>query len=482
MNPFGTRTTLRDQLTLAITLGVLAVAIPNALLDIVLGWQYLKQHAIRQGTQVAQVLAQQAPLALLYDSASNADAFAQRALSFPGVIEVSIERTDKSILLLARADGVPLPALPAALTPTARAGDAAFLAAETEATLHFVAPVVIKLPEHPFEAEPAQEPELIGQVRIVQSKAQLQENFRQLSVLKLAIMTAGTLCLLLLIRHVAHRVTLSLNTLSAAMTQMAQGGAWCQVSARAPRDLAAMIEVFNRLVATLQERERELDQAMADQGRLVSHLQAAREDQNRTIARELHDSIGGNLTSLKLRLSLLLEDLPLDSPFRPPVADLRELSHDTLAQTKHITTLLRPTMLDVLGLAATLQWLADEFTRTTRIPCATSLELHNSLPPERNIAIFRIVQEAFTNIARHAQCSQANLVAHSEHDILRLVIADNGCGLPEEAALAKDSFGLLNLRERALFLGASFEILSSPGKGVKLEILIPWHSPETACA
>ncbi len=428
------------------------------------------------------MFAHQAQLALLYDSPDNASDFARRALSFPGVVRAEIDHADGRVLLMSPPLG------PNEAPPRVRAmpvsnednDDPVSMVGETNGAWEFVAPVFINKTAHAPELDVDQrQPVLLGHVRIFQSKELLVQNVRHLLALQIGVLVAVALVMLTYVRRLVSRATAPLVDMTSAMDGISRGGPWTPVPVTGPRDLQHMASIFNGLIATLIEREYDLDQAMYRQGQLLNHLHEAREDQNRTIARDLHDSIGGNLTTLKLRLALLMEDLPDTHPIRQSLAALHVLSHDTLLLTKHITALLRPTMLDTLGLTATLQWLADEFSHTTRVSCKLHLTATCSLTAERNIAVFRIVQEALTNISRHAKCTEVELVTTSDDKHLYVSVWDNGQGFDTSQVTAKtQSYGLLSMRERVLYLGGELQISSSPGSGVKLDIRVPLAANE----
>lgn len=483
VNLFGPSTSLRDHLTLTVTIGVLCIVVPASLINIWMGWSHLERTSLQQGGEVAKMLANQAQLALIYDSPDNASDFTRRALSFPGVVRVEITHSDGRALLVSP----PYPANEVvAPIPTVTPGDGEALSMSEgpNGTWQFVAPVLANAstPATQFELEDPQ-PNLLGQVRVSQSKHLLVANMKQLLALQVAVLIVVAACMLLYVRRLVSRVTSPLSEMTTAMARIMKGGPWSSVRVSGPRDLQDMAAIFNELIATLVDREYALDQAMYRQGMLLNHLQEAREDQNRTIARDLHDSIGGNLTTLKLRLALLMEDIPAGDSLRQPLAALHTLSHDTLLLTKHITALLRPTMLDTLGLTAALQWLVEEFSRTTRVPCEMHLDATCTLTAERNIAVFRIAQEALTNISRHSNCTSAGVATCSDNEHLLLSIWDNGQGFDNAATkAAKHSFGLLSMRERVLYLGGDIQIASSPGSGVKLDIKVPLTAPELGTA
>jgi hypothetical protein len=140
---------------------------------------------------------------------------------------------------------------------------------------------------------------------------------------------------------------------------------------------------------------------------------------------------------------------------------------------KRISTNLRPPMLDTLGLLATIGWYAADFSRTTGIRTETRLPKSISLPPERATAVFRIVQEALTNVARHAQAAAAQIVLRKSRGRLIVEIGDDGMGPPGSGAQTGDGLGIIGMQERARLLGGTLRMLPRQPRGTTLRLDIP---------
>ncbi len=232
---------------------------------------------------------------------------------------------------------------------------------------------------------------------------------------------------------------------------------------------------------TVRRRETsELEQSRELLRQLSTTLVEAREEERRRIARELHDELGQRLTALKMELS------GLAVPSGPPgtqqrVDSMLTMLDETLASVRRISADLRPLMLDDLGLNAAIEWLARDAARRMGIEITLHLEEHESTVDDRlATAIFRMVQEALTNVARHSRATDVQIGLRRSGGELVLVVEDNGVGYPERSMQRGGSFGLLGLRERAGMFGGRLEIGNPPGSGARLTIRLPFGVPTDA--
>jgi hypothetical protein len=200
-----------------------------------------------------------------------------------------------------------------------------------------------------------------------------------------------------------------------------------------------------------------------------------REQEQSRIARELHDELGQSLTALKMLVASVRETVAQDDGASAEKLDKMGAVLDrTVAATRRIAADLRPLMLDDLGLIPAIEWLAEDFTQRNEIPCALAFD-----DPELKVtgvhatAIFRIVQEALTNVARHAKAGRVELRIAHEHSHVRIRIRDDGVGFATDAPRAPNSRGLLGMRERAYLLGGTIGVESSPGRGTIIEVRLP---------
>jgi signal transduction histidine kinase len=228
-----------------------------------------------------------------------------------------------------------------------------------------------------------------------------------------------------------------------------------------------------------EERERLLEQVRAGQEQLrnlAGYLQAAREAERTLIAREIHDEFGQTLTALKMDLAWLARQLPGDD--QPRLADklkaMSSLLDTTLETVRRVAAQLRPGLLDDLGLVEALQWQAQEFSEHTAIKCELRLgEAEIRLGRDLDTAIFRIVQEALTNVARHAGATQVRLEMEATPDGWLLTIQDNGRGITDGQLADPKSLGLIGMRERARVWGGDITFHGVPGQGTTVSVYVP---------
>jgi PAS domain S-box-containing protein len=215
---------------------------------------------------------------------------------------------------------------------------------------------------------------------------------------------------------------------------------------------------------------------------LAARLLSVREEERTNIAREIHDELGQSLTAVKLDLSWLAGRLPgRNGRIRERIRSTLQLADSIIQSVRRISTNLRPAVLD-LGLAAALEWQAQEFQTRTGIQCKLRLPTHEKVAPHVSTALFRIFQETLTNVARHAGATRAEVVLHKQRDRLVLVIRDNGRGFDQADPSLLKSLGLLGMRERAALLGGQVNIASAPGKGTSVTAWIPLLPPEKSGA
>ena len=213
---------------------------------------------------------------------------------------------------------------------------------------------------------------------------------------------------------------------------------------------------------------------------LSSRLQQAREEESIRIAREVHDELGSQLTSLRWELERFAKVFS-ESEQRPPIADLSHrvadmlaLADTTIGIVRKIASELRPTVLDVLGLAEAIQWHAQQFQERTGIAvhCDFCAEA-GGLDQERSTAVFRIFQEALTNVLRHAQATRVNVTVAENPGAFELTIQDDGRGITEEETYGPNAIGLLGMQERAHLIGAELEITGVKGWGTTVTVRVP---------
>jgi PAS domain S-box-containing protein len=210
---------------------------------------------------------------------------------------------------------------------------------------------------------------------------------------------------------------------------------------------------------------------------LTTYLQRVGERERTNIAREIHDELGQTLTVLKMDLTWLRKRLPEEqNTLREKTDDMFQLINRTIQTVKKISTELRPGLLDDLGLSAAIEWQAEEFQQRTGIQCTILIDPKDvTFDKDRNTAIFRILQETLTNIARHADASEVNLSLKQRDGQIELKVRDNGIGITENQISNAKSFGLIGIKERVKIFGGSNIIKGTPGKGTVMTVKIPLY-------
>lgn len=240
---------------------------------------------------------------------------------------------------------------------------------------------------------------------------------------------------------------------------------------------ASLMEKTGQMQSEIGERKRAEDRLKASREQLrnlSTHLQSVREEERQGVAREIHDELGQALTTLKLDLSLLRDEIGSDAKeAEGRIASMVQICDATIKSVKRIITELRPRLLDDLGLTAAIEWLSEEFQSRTGIVC--KLSIHPSeilLDPERSTAIFRIFQETLTNVARHSGASRVDVLLRKAGENITLEVRDNGCGISDDQIRDSRSFGLIGMRERAKYFGGTLSMKGAPGSGTVVTVTL----------
>lgn len=229
------------------------------------------------------------------------------------------------------------------------------------------------------------------------------------------------------------------------------------------------------MVCRLKQAEKELENSRDQLRALAARLQFLRENERAEVAREIHDEFGQALTSLQLGLSWMAHNSTLGRQrLLRKVRLLSDLVTLMIKSVKRIAIALRPGALDELGLVKTLQAGAREFARYTGIRCRFETNLGNArFDRLGSIAIFRIVQAALTNVARHAEASRAAIALVKDKQNLTLTVDDNGKGISRKQVSSHHSLGITGMRERALALDGTLTLTGSKREGTTLRVRIP---------
>jgi PAS domain S-box-containing protein len=225
-----------------------------------------------------------------------------------------------------------------------------------------------------------------------------------------------------------------------------------------------------------QNSRKELLKMNIELRELASHLQNIREDERMNIAREIHDELGQQLTGLKMDLAWMKRKATTeDEIIFDRIESSLKLVDSTINTVRNIATKLRPSIIDDLGINEAVEWHCLEFTNRTGIKVRVESDVRkDDLPEGAPIAIFRIVQETLTNVARHSKATEVKCMLFRIDEEIHLTISDNGIGFKMDAKTK--TLGLLGIKERVLMLNGSYKISSEPGKGTLISVCLPVSS------
>ncbi|MGG9963969.1 response regulator [Ferruginibacter sp. SUN106] len=231
----------------------------------------------------------------------------------------------------------------------------------------------------------------------------------------------------------------------------------------------------SRMIREREQAEEELKYSYLQIRKLASHLQNIREEERASMAREIHDELGQHLTALKLDVSWLSIKLKETEPqIVEKVKGMERLLTTSLITVKKLASELHPALLDKLGLIEAIRWQSREFEKRTGIKITLNLpEELTGISSKTNIALFRIYQESLTNVARHSGAATVCCSLKRENENLVFTITDDGKGFDVAETEQRHSLGLLGMKERSVMIGGKYVLSSEPGKGTKVEAMLP---------
>jgi signal transduction histidine kinase len=309
--------------------------------------------------------------------------------------------------------------------------------------------------------------------------ADLRENLLWWGITILVVVAVVNLAL-------SHFVLSRLERLATAIRSLGQGQSTAQVPEDQPDEIGHLARRFNQMAQQIEARNAEnlalsesLQRQSAQRGELLKSLISAQEDERRRVARELHDELGQTLAGLALQMEAMQRLVPNDperavgqmQQTRASIADATDRMYDLILA-------LRPSALDDLGLAAALRSHAERSLEGSQIHFQIDVgKLEGRLPVEMETSLYRIFQEALSNVIRHAHATEVHIELARQNGDFRGVICDNGQGFDPATVQADGEnprgLGLLGMQERVAQLGGCLEIHSSPGAGTTIVICIP---------
>jgi signal transduction histidine kinase len=324
-----------------------------------------------------------------------------------------------------------------------------------------------------------------GIIRVGLSREGPEGQVTQLTMTLLAI-AGGTLLAGLVVAYgLATVLTRPLARLAEAARAVGRGELSQQVNISTRDEVGELAAAFNTMTQQLKEKEE-------DRSRLLEQVISAQEEERKRVARELHDEAGQALTSLMLGLKHV-QEIVVDEGARAKAAELRAVASDTLDLMHDLSLELRPSSLDDLGLVAALERYVKDYARKYPI----NVDFHpgtlgdHRLPVQYEITVYRIVQEALTNTAKHADARNVSVTLEERNGTAVVVVEDDGCGFePETLKLSAGRarrLGLLGMEERAALIGGRITIESRPGAGTAVFLEVPverdgykWNGPESS--
>lgn len=237
--------------------------------------------------------------------------------------------------------------------------------------------------------------------------------------------------------------------------------------------------MIGRNITALKDTERRIEESHAQLRELIAQRETAREEERKHIARELHDELGQFLTALRMNVSLLRVQFgKTNAALMSHLRNMTELVDRNIQVVRNVASALRPAALD-MGVPSALEWLVEQFSRNTGIPCDLhAIEDEIVLGEDSGMAVFRMVQESLTNVARHAKAKRVTVTLRRKRNHYQLEVRDDGRGFDPDR-VGKKSMGLVGLRERALMLGGEVSISSALGQGTALEVRIPFEKVQS---
>jgi two-component system sensor histidine kinase UhpB len=231
---------------------------------------------------------------------------------------------------------------------------------------------------------------------------------------------------------------------------------------------------FTKDINDRKKAEEDLKSSLHQLHQLTKYIEKVRESERVAIARDLHDDLGQALTAVKIDLGIIRKNIS------DPVAGLKiekvsSLVKDTILTVQRITSQLRPQIIDDLGLEAAIEWYTKDFSLRNNIDIFLDMDSDLSISPEASLIVFRIMQESLTNISRHSKANRIDIGLLKTGEAIFFTISDNGIGISEEEINAKNSFGIIGMKERAAAMEGTFEMRRGKTGGTTIKIIIPFN-------
>jgi hypothetical protein len=244
-------------------------------------------------------------------------------------------------------------------------------------------------------------------------------------------------------------------------------------------ELARVNREHSQEIFRHKQWENSVNDSLRMQRKLASHLMSAREEERTAVAREIHDELGQMLAALQLNVSLMAQEYRDHAQLVARTKEMENLITSSIMTVQRISSELRPVMLDILGLADAIEWQAKEFQKRSGIPCKTIILLAEK-KQDRDIstALYRIFQEALSNVIRHSGATSVQVNLVERKGWLVLTVRDNGRGITEKEKKDVQSLGIAGMLERTETFGGRLRICGTPHQGTALFVRIPLEGKE----
>jgi two-component system sensor histidine kinase UhpB len=234
----------------------------------------------------------------------------------------------------------------------------------------------------------------------------------------------------------------------------------------------AALEGFISDITDRKRTEEELESSLEQLHHLAQHIEEVRENERVAISRELHDDLGQALTAVKIDLATIKQNVT-DMSTVLIINRASALLSDTIKTVQRLTSQLRPQIIADLGLETAIEWYTKEFEQRNRVKIFLEMDSRITIAPDASLIIFRIMQEALTNIARHSGANSVKISLTRKGDYINFSVSDNGIGMTEEKINSKKSFGILSMKERSASLGGTFKIYREDNHFTVINLIFP---------
>lgn len=232
------------------------------------------------------------------------------------------------------------------------------------------------------------------------------------------------------------------------------------------------LEGFISDITDRKKTEEELENSLEQLHQLAQHIEEVRENERLAISRELHDDLGQALTAVKIDLATIKQNVT-DMATVLIINRTSALLSDTIKTVQRLTSQLRPQIIADLGLGTAIEWYTKEYEQRNRVKIFLDMDSDITIAPDASLIIFRIMQEALTNIARHSGATSVKIRLNRKGDNISFSVSDNGTGITEEKINSKKSFGILSMKERSASLGGTFKIYREDNCFTVINLIFP---------